>query len=327
MLPIPRVSDSLLAEVQPSAASPFATCARGFSLIEVLIASTLALIAMGSVAALFGIYGRTVSQSQTIVDLNARIRNAASQLRQDLHGVTVAPKPWVRPEANAGYFQIIEGTNSDTIPSGSLGDVDDQLMATIAALGEPFVGSLQPAPPASELQSLECPFAEVVWFCEASGQTFENKPLYNLFRRQLLVSGAPATGAFSSGVAAAIDRNKTDLSCRDSGGTKIVNSLSDLSKPANRFWKVFTDSGTPKPLQGARIGEDIILGSVIAFDVRAYMPGGTSYTDQPFNTDYQENVAPAEGDPLRGVEIRIRCVEPTSKQIRQVTVVHSFEGM
>ena len=57
------------------------------------------------------------------------------------------------------------------------------------------------------------------------------------------------------------------------------------------------------------------------------MPGGTSYTDQPFNTDYQENVAPAEGDPLRGVEIRIRCVEPTSKQIRQVTVVHSFEGM
>ena len=325
MLPTPQQSDSPLARLQSCALPPFATCARGFSLIEVLIAATLALIAMGSVASLFGMYGRTVSQSQTIVDLNARIRNAASQLRQDLHGVTVVPKPWVRPEANAGYFQIIEGTYSDTSPIGSLGDADDQLMVTIASLGKPFVGSLQSAnPPASELQSLECPFAEVVWFCEASGQTFENKPLYNLFRRQLLVSGAPAAGTFLNRVAAPIDRNLTDISCRDSGGSKITNSLSDLSKPANRFWNV---TGAVKPLQNSRAGEDIILGNVIAFDVRAFMPGGSSYTDQSFNTNYQDNVAPTVGDPLRGVEIRIRCVEPTSKQIRQVTVVHSFEGM
>lgn len=324
MIPMPRLCKSPSARLRPCAVPPFAACPRGFSLIEVLIASTLALIAMGSVAALFGIYGRTVSQSQTIVDLNARIRNAASQLRQDLHGVTVTPKPWVRPEANAGYFQIVEGINNDTNPAGTLGDVDDQLMATTVALGEPFSGSIVVA---SGTQSFECPYAEVVWFCEDSGQTFENKPLYNLFRRQLLVSGAPATGAFSSRVAAAIDRNLTDLSCRDMDGNKMANSLSDLSRPANRFWKIFTDSGMPKPLQGARIGEDIILGNVIAFDVRAYMPGGTSYTDQSFNTDYQENVAPAAGDSLRGVEVRIRCVEPTSKQIRQVTVVHSFEGM
>ena len=28
--------------------------------------------------------------------------------------------------------------------------------------------------------------------------------------------------------------------------------------------------------------------------------------------------------PLRGIEVRIRCYEPTSRQIRQVTVRHTF---
>jgi hypothetical protein len=28
--------------------------------------------------------------------------------------------------------------------------------------------------------------------------------------------------------------------------------------------------------------------------------------------------------PLRGIEVRIRCYEPTSKQIRQITVRHTF---
>jgi len=28
--------------------------------------------------------------------------------------------------------------------------------------------------------------------------------------------------------------------------------------------------------------------------------------------------------PLRGIEVRIRCYEPTSRQVRQMTVRHSF---
>jgi hypothetical protein len=28
--------------------------------------------------------------------------------------------------------------------------------------------------------------------------------------------------------------------------------------------------------------------------------------------------------PLRGIEVRIRCYEPSSKQIRQITVRHTF---
>jgi hypothetical protein len=30
--------------------------------------------------------------------------------------------------------------------------------------------------------------------------------------------------------------------------------------------------------------------------------------------------------PLRGLEVSIRCIEPTSKEIRQITVRHSFRG-
>jgi Tfp pilus assembly protein PilV len=293
----------------------------GFSLVEVLIASTLALIAMASVATLFGIFGRTVSQSQTIVDLNARLRSAASQLRQDLHGVTAPTKPWIRPEANAGYFEIVEGTSTDSTPAGTMGDADDRLMCTTKAFGKPFTGSLQGT---TAIEGYEAPFAEIAWFCESSGQTFEGKALYNLYRRQLLVAATPGAGRFASGVSASIDRNLTDLSCRDVSTNKIANSLSDLSKPANRFWTVV---GAVKTLQGDRLGEDVILTNVIAFDIRGFAPASSSYADQSFNTNYAENATPTAGDSLRGLEIRIRCVEPSSRQIRQVTVVHSFEGL
>jgi hypothetical protein len=36
--------------------------------------------------------------------------------------------------------------------------------------------------------------------------------------------------------------------------------------------------------------------------------------------------APPYGVPLRGVEIRIRCIEPTSQEVRQITIQHSFRA-
>lgn len=301
--------------------APAASIKPAFTLVELLVASTIALMAMAGVATLFGTFSRTVSQSQTLVDLNARIRSAASQLRQDLLGITAPPNPWVRPEANVGYLEIVEGAGTDTSPAGTLGDIDDRLMGTTMALGEPFTGSLEGA---TAIEGFESPFAEIVWFCDASGQSFDGKPLYNLYRRQLLVSATPGAGKFTNGVSATIDRNLTDLSCRNEGTTQVANSLGDLSKPANRFWSVV---GASRTLTGDRLGEDVILTNVIAFDVRTYPSGSTAYAHQSFNTNYVENATPTTGNPLRGLEVRIRCVEPSTRQIRQVTVVHSFEGL
>jgi prepilin-type N-terminal cleavage/methylation domain-containing protein len=295
----------------------------GFTLVELLVAATLALVAMAAVASLFGTFGRSVSQSQTLVDLTARLRSAASQLRQDLYGTTAPASPWLRPEANAGYLEIVEGTTgTDSLPAGTLGDVDDRITGTTMALGKPFTGSLQ-GPTA--IEGFESPFAEIAWFCDASGQVFEGRPLFNLCRRQLLVSATPGAARFLTGVSATIDRNLSDISCRDAGTTRIANSLGDLTIAANRFWNVV---GAVKTLQGARVGEDVILTNVIAFDVRTFSTGSSAYVDQSFNTNYVVNTPPPPGgQPLRGLQVRIRCLEPSTRQVRQVTVVHSFEGL
>jgi hypothetical protein len=42
------------------------------------------------------------------------------------------------------------------------------------------------------------------------------------------------------------------------------------------------------------------------------------------NDASQYATSPPYNVPLRGVEVRIRCYEPSSKQIRQITVRHSF---
>lgn len=38
----------------------------------------------------------------------------------------------------------------------------------------------------------------------------------------------------------------------------------------------------------------------------------------------ERETAPPYGFPLRGIEVRIRCYEPTSRQVRQITVRHTF---
>ena len=38
----------------------------------------------------------------------------------------------------------------------------------------------------------------------------------------------------------------------------------------------------------------------------------------------EKETAPPYGFPLRGIEVRIRCYEPTSRQVRQITVRHTF---
>jgi hypothetical protein len=73
-----------------------------FSLVELLVASTIALMVMGAVAQLFSLFSRTLSQSQATVDISGRLRNAAWQLRQDLAGP-------VYLQLRVGYFFEGEG--------------------------------------------------------------------------------------------------------------------------------------------------------------------------------------------------------------------------
>jgi prepilin-type N-terminal cleavage/methylation domain-containing protein len=273
----------------------------GFSLVELLVASSIALVVMGAIAQLFSMFGRTMSQSQATVDLSGRIRTAAWQLRQDLAGVTADLVPWNQPESNSGYFEILEGPVRDAsfalaggVVTGTLSaDTDDSLFFTTRSAGDPFVGRFGAG-------TIEAPCAEVAWFCrEAGDQPIAGTTLYNLHRRQLLVVGYVGTPPFSTGnnnsapVASLMQAGTPvyDLSLRLDGADAFPNTLGDLTKRENRCflggnmsirstafpYAVLTDALSRVASNATfdntdRVWEDVILTNVIAFDVRVYDP-------------------------------------------------------
>jgi len=231
----------------------------GFTLTELLVAAMLSLVVMGAVASLFAILGRSVRDSHATVDLGARLRAAAWQLRQDLTGVTCAVEPWASPDENTGYFELIEGACRDTTlaidaqgPTGNLSaDTDDILLFATQSLAGSFVGRYATGTSASQIES---PFAEVAWFCRPSAnQPVEGLTLYDLHRRQLLVVAylGQTTGTTNS-LPTTVDRAAYDLSLTrvtlDGLGTMLVpNSLGDLTKREHRFLRdgySFVTTGT-----------------------------------------------------------------------------------
>ena len=387
--------------------------AAGFTLVELLVAATAALAVMAALVSLFGAFSRAVSTGRELAQLAGRMRSAGWRLRQDLQGLTTEVKPWVRPDAAAGYFELVEGPLRDSGTS-AVSDIDDVLMFTTASPGRPFTGLVGGG-------GFETPVAEVAWFCKASrtGQTFNGLPLYDLYRRQLLVSAVPGTGGFPTTNAVAFSSwdayfLSNDVSCRLRGGQLLPNGLADLTARENRFMhnsagvvgaaafpyvETFTTASTAADgeiLTGTREGEDVVLTNVLAFDVRVFNPGlataagSAAYGDlgggatagsaplsgamnvnatiatrlggpqivtyDTWSMHYEFNgidedadgvvddgsngiddnsnnavddlaefeTAPPYPVALRGIEVRIRCIEPTSQEVRQVTIQHSF---
>jgi hypothetical protein len=221
--------------------------------VELLVASAIALTVMAGIAQLFSIFGRSFSQSQATVDLGGRLRSAAWQLRQDLAGVTADVVPWVQPESNSGYFELIEGPDRDstyalvsgTVTSDPDADTDDILLFTTRSAAGPFVGRFGAG-------TIEAPCAEVAWFCRAAAtQPVQGTTLYNLYRRQLLVVGYVTQAPFSANTVAsgnsagiippAVPSGTStpvhDVSLRTVGSTLVPNTLADLTKRENRFMR------------------------------------------------------------------------------------------
>lgn len=153
---------------------------RGFTLVELLVASTIGLIVMASLATLLGLFSRTASSTQAVIDVTHRLRVVGDRLRKDLAGVTCKVAPPVAPESDSGYFEIIEGPIQDAITidasnnaitkTATDGDTDDGLLLTTRSTGEPFTGKYGD-------ETIQSQTAEVAWFVSNG----------NLYRRQLLV--------------------------------------------------------------------------------------------------------------------------------------------
>jgi prepilin-type N-terminal cleavage/methylation domain-containing protein len=261
---------------------------RGMTLVEMLVATAITLIMIGLVAQLFGLLGDSVSSSRATIETNDQLRSVAHRLRSDLAGITVDPIPPIRPESAAGYLEIIEGPNNDfavnysgTVPVVTVpnGDCDDALLFTTQSQGDPFVGRFAGS------QTIESPEAEVAWFCMSAGNVM-GVPLFNLYRRQLLVKGIVGAGAFdtNNSIAGSLPAAYAnyDLSLRAEGGNLFPNTLADLSKRENRFLQrglVFPyrmnatgTAGLVFDAGSGRQGEDLMLTNVVAFDVRVFDP-------------------------------------------------------
>jgi hypothetical protein len=399
------------------------------TLVEMLVAMAASLLLMSVIAQLFGVLGKTVSDSSNLQELNSRLRGVARILRTDLDGITANTIPPIRSDSDCGYFELIEGPQVDYDPNSPdliVGDRDDVLLFTSRSLTGLFRGRL------ATNSTFETQTAELAWFCKSAGSDpVTGVPLATLYRRQLLATAYVGQEPFLSNnnsVAASTYGNSWetfynafDLACRLDGGRLYPNSLGDLTKRENRFLHSPT---YPHGFQGTnaagavltgtrRLGDDVVLTNVIAFDVKVYDPaaviggnaagayvdlnwgnaslpvstnatfppvGATAFQGKGVNCSSSGNAALAlptydtwsthyefdgvnQGDSpslvgppkvdegtnslddnndgivddageqetsppypvaLRGIEIRIRCYEPSSRQVRQVTVRHTF---
>jgi prepilin-type N-terminal cleavage/methylation domain-containing protein len=104
---------------------------RGLTLIEMLIATAITLLMMAAVVNLFANLSGSIRNRRAVIELSSQIRQVRQRLTRDLAGCTVPLKPaglvpWQRAGEGIGYFEIIEGEQSDTDPSDLLDDRDPE---------------------------------------------------------------------------------------------------------------------------------------------------------------------------------------------------------
>jgi hypothetical protein len=83
---------------------------------------------MAAIVNLFATMTSSISSRRAVIELNSQLRQVRQRLALDLAGCTVPPgdqglMPWrQRPGEAIGYFEIVEGEQSDADPSDLLDD-------------------------------------------------------------------------------------------------------------------------------------------------------------------------------------------------------------
>jgi hypothetical protein len=219
----------------------------------------------------------------------------------------------IKGPLHTGLTGAYPASNRDSQPFAAnvtLGYTQDVLMLTTRSPDQPFSGR---AIINNNLTTVESPIAEVVWFMQptfnAQGQL--STPLtYTLYRRQFLIfspGNSLPTGKSPQNIAAYYDTY--DVSAHPDGNGKMVaNSLADLTYRENRFGHNFPgynaqppysarvgtitaqsslaantyDAMTvmPFPVDGPRVGEDVVLTNVLSFDIKVWDPGAEVLQDR-----------------------------------------------
>ncbi len=185
---------------------------KAYTLVEILVATTLSLVMMVGVMEVFATISRNMNDSRAIVEAQGRLRQTASLLSSDLGGATasvlmtpLSPPPG-DPIKNAGYLEYVEGpigplvdpetvfidSTNGGIADTTVGDVNDYLMLTVKRpANNPFIGrcgfkrkpvqgetpfpSDGNSPYVIDTYPVTSQYAEVIWFVR--GRTLHRRVL------------------------------------------------------------------------------------------------------------------------------------------------------
>jgi prepilin-type N-terminal cleavage/methylation domain-containing protein len=196
--------------------------ARGFTLIEMMIAMVITLMMVFAMVEAFKWIGDATTDGRAQIEMAGQIRAARYRLELDLNGATVPLRPWVEGDAYPGYFELVEGIGSDANPTQFIkssnaaaasyinfnfadannalaaasqtlfGDLDDVLMFTARNDEEPFRGRYDhdnnnATPPIV----IESNVAEIFWWAELNdlnnNDQWEPRETFTIRRRVLLI--------------------------------------------------------------------------------------------------------------------------------------------
>lgn len=120
---------------------------RGFTLLEVLIATAVTLLLMVGLAQIFKVLGDGITKGRAGLELNNRLRGVIHRVRTDIDNLTVTPRPPIEVGTGQGYLKYYDGPGVDasfvTNPLlNRFGDLDDVLLGTIKAEGSWFTGKV-----------------------------------------------------------------------------------------------------------------------------------------------------------------------------------------
>ena len=331
----------------------------GYTLIEILLAVTLGLVLMLGVVQMFAMVANFVTGSQSLMELDQKVRSAQILLQNDLSRYTAKMTVPADLSSGAGYFRIDENssavvtTSQDTRLSdfynpltGILGDNDDVLTFTIHDLDSPFIGRNT----STTTTVVHSPDAEVKWFVYKNANN-----VFGLYRsiNVLDPTGAPANTVTGNIKHASL----SDLAFTPGAGGS-GRGRGGAANETNYRVDTKTDA----------VGNaELILDNIIIFDVKVWDPEKKEYVDlgkgttfssargSTFDTGNQFKVSantfttvsetgsdtnrvvnapnPANfslpnskmaGISLQGIQIHVRTFDPTSGILRDFTVEQEF---
>lgn len=125
---------------------------RGFTLLEVMIATAITLLMMISMVQVFKVISDSMKQGRAALQMNNSLRSVTTRLRQDLASLTVRVDPPSDANSGGGYFMYFDGSMTDYTASlfagdaprsNRFGDTDDIMMFTArAGAGAWFSGQI-----------------------------------------------------------------------------------------------------------------------------------------------------------------------------------------